>query len=230
MRAQRLRVTFSRGNELRYITHLDMMRFWERALRRAEVDIAYSEGFSPHPQISLAAPLSVGVTARAELMDVFLARQSSPTIFLDAIRPQLPPGLAITNVEEIDLGLPSIQSQLCGAAYEVRISEEIDSERLRADIEALLARDTLPWKHVREKDVKSYDLRPLILDLALVHGAQGRALQMRLRAGNEASGRPDQVMAALGLPPNLMIERTGLILMDAYSSDAAAVESQAPSS
>ena len=58
---------------MKYITHLDMMRFWERALRRADVPLAYSEGFSPHAQISLAAPLAVGTTSEAELMDVFLA-------------------------------------------------------------------------------------------------------------------------------------------------------------
>ncbi len=58
MKAQRLRVTFSRGDELRFITHLDVMRFWERALRRANLPVAYSEGFSPHAQISLAAPLA----------------------------------------------------------------------------------------------------------------------------------------------------------------------------
>ena len=69
---QRLRVTFTRGEEMKYITHLDLMRFWERALRRAELPVAYSEGFSPHAQIALAAPLPVGTTSDCELMDVFM--------------------------------------------------------------------------------------------------------------------------------------------------------------
>lgn len=56
MKVQRLRITFARGDEMKYITHLDMMRFWERALRRAGLPVAYSEGFSPHPQIAIAAP------------------------------------------------------------------------------------------------------------------------------------------------------------------------------
>ena len=59
MKVQRLRVTFTRGEQVKYITHLDLMRFWERALRRAEIPVAYSEGFSPHPQLALAAPLAV---------------------------------------------------------------------------------------------------------------------------------------------------------------------------
>ena len=60
---QRLRATFSRGERTKYITHLDLMRFWERAFRRARVPIAHSEGFRPHPRFALAAPLPVGVTS-----------------------------------------------------------------------------------------------------------------------------------------------------------------------
>ena len=69
---QRLRVTFSRGEELKYLSHLDVMRLWERALRRADLPLAYSQGFSPHAKISIAAPLPLGVTGERELMDIVL--------------------------------------------------------------------------------------------------------------------------------------------------------------
>src|SRR6266571_35827 len=136
MRVQRLRVGFNRGAQLRFITHLDLMRFWERALRRAEIDVAYSEGFSPHPQISLAAPLPVGVTSRAELMDVFLASQTTPDAFRDALAPQLPPGLGITSLEEVPLSLPSIQSQMRAAGYEVALPVTVDVSALQKDVDA----------------------------------------------------------------------------------------------
>jgi len=71
---QRLRIKFSRGEEIKYISHLDLMRCWERALKRADVPLMYSEGFSPHPRISLAAPLALGVTSEAELMDITVSR------------------------------------------------------------------------------------------------------------------------------------------------------------
>ena len=212
MRAQRFRVGFGRGAQLRFITHLDLMRFWERALRRAEVDVAYSEGFSPHPQISLAAPLPVGVTSRGELMDVFLAARSTPELFIRALCPQLPPGLAIHSVEEVEMGLPSIQSQMRSAEYEVLLPGATDTEAVLAGIATLLARTEIPWQHKREKEVRSYDLRPLIQSLALCAGDAGARLQMRLRADNVATGRPDQVLAAMGLAADLPIERTGLIL------------------
>ena len=70
---QRLRVEFCRGEEIKFLSHLDLMRLWERAFRRADLSLVYSDGFSPHARISLASPLSVGVTSQAELMDVFLS-------------------------------------------------------------------------------------------------------------------------------------------------------------
>ena len=69
---QRLRIKFRRGAEVKYISHLDIMRLWQRALNRAGIALAYSEGFHPHPKISLAVPLAVGVTSEAELMDIIL--------------------------------------------------------------------------------------------------------------------------------------------------------------
>jgi radical SAM-linked protein len=82
---QRLRVKFSRGDEIKFISNLDLMRLWQRALRRAGMPLAYSEGFNPHPRISLAAPLPLGVTGEAELMDIVLSRPVSPHFFTDGV-------------------------------------------------------------------------------------------------------------------------------------------------
>jgi radical SAM-linked protein len=207
-----MRLGFSRGAELRFITHLDLMRFWERALRRAEIDVAYSEGFSPHPQISLAAPLPVGVTSRGELMDVFLASQTSTEALEETLSRQLPPGLSIISVTEIPLALPSIQSQLRAAEYEVAVQDDVDMGLLRSAVADLLAKTELPWIQKREKETKRYDLRPLILGLWLRDWSGEHLLEMRLRADNEATGRPDQVIAALNLPEGLLVERTRLLL------------------
>ena len=68
---QRIRIKFNRGEEIKFISHLDITRLWERALRRAGVPLAYSQGFSPHPQLSFAVPLAVGMTSEAELLDIF---------------------------------------------------------------------------------------------------------------------------------------------------------------
>lgn len=214
MRVQRLRVSFSKGPQLRYITHLDLMRFWERALRRAEIALAYSEGFSPHPQISLAAPLPVGVTSRAELMDVFLSERSSPLAFTRSLSPQLPPGLELNEVEEVPVSLPSIQSQMRAAEYRVELLGGETNGGLAGRVAQLLDLETLPWRHTREREVKSYDLRPLIQELSLQTEPGQGVLLMRLQADNAATGRPDQVLAALQLLPELAVERTRLVLSE----------------
>src|SRR4030042_929087 len=107
---QRLRLRFSRGDEVKYVSHLDLMRLWERALRRAGIALAYSEGFSPHPRLSLAAPLPLGVTSEAELMDVFCTKWVSPHFLATAVSRQLPPGMEILQVQQVALTQPSLQS------------------------------------------------------------------------------------------------------------------------
>lgn len=211
---QRLRIRFSRGEELKFISHLDLMRLWQRALNRAGVPLAYSEGFNPHPRISLAAPLALGVTSEAELMDIVLAKWVSPHSFTEAVSRQLPPGIKIQQVYNIPLTMPSLQSLVRYAEYTV----EIETEKYQKDIESaltsLLAIEHLPWQHQRDTGLRRYDLRTLIDDLWLVAGSSGYcAIGMRLRCDSSGSGRPEQVAAALGFEnyPRL-IHRTKLIL------------------
>jgi radical SAM-linked protein len=211
MKIQRLRVTFSRGDELKYVTHLDMMRFWERALRRASVPVAYSEGFSPHAQIALAAPLAVGTTSDAELMDVFLSERMPPRGFVERVTPQLPPSVRIVRAEEAGLTLPSLQAELRAAEYEVDM-QDADPARAEEAVRRFLAAETIPWQHKREDEVRSYDIRPLVFELASQPIEGGVRLQMLLRSDSGGSGRPEQVAAALGLPPPARIHRTRLVL------------------
>ena len=127
---QRLRIRFSRGDETKYISHLDLMRMWQRALQRAGIPLAYSEGFNPHPRLSLAAPLPVGVTAGAELMDIVCTRWVSPHNFTDAVNKQLPEGVRVLQAYPVPETMPSLQSAVTHAEYEV----EIDTDRDRKEI------------------------------------------------------------------------------------------------
>ena len=211
---QRLRIKFSRGDEVKYISHLDLMRFWERALRRAEVPLAYSEGFSPHPRISLAAPLPVGTTSEAELMDIFLQKRISLHSFMQTIGQQLSSGVDISETKEVPLRVPSLQSQLRYAEYYVEVKADKKPEEVQQALYALLEAESLPWYHVRDTEVRHYDLRALIDDIWLITWQDSQcALGMRLRTDNRGTGRPEQVTAALGLSHHPdRIHRTGLIL------------------
>jgi radical SAM-linked protein len=209
---QRLRIRFHRGEEIKFISHLDIMRLWQRALHRADIPLAYTEGFSPHPRLSLAAPLAVGVTSQAELMDVFCSRWVSPHFFTDAVSQQLPAGIEINQVFSVAPTMPSLQSQVSQAEYEVKLETDKDKAEVEAALASLLAVEQLPWHHERDTGTRNYDLRALIDDLWLIEWQKGYAnIGMRLRCDSGGSGRPEQVAAALGFHPTT-IHRTKLLL------------------
>ena len=211
---QRLRIRFSRGQEIKFISHLDIMRLWERALRRAQIPLAYSEGFSPHPRLSLAAPLAVGVTSEAELMDVFITKLVSPHWFNSTASQQLPLGMERLGLYQIALTMPSLQSQVRFAEYKVDVETKKEPKDVESAVSALLSVEHLPWHHQRDTGQRNYDLRALIDDLWLIDWHHPRCtIGMRLRCDSGGSGRPEQVTSALGFthyPQS--IHRTKLIL------------------
>jgi len=210
---QRLRLTFSRDERLKYISHLDLMRLWHRALRRAGIPLAYSQGFSPQPRLSLAAPLALGITSDSELMDIYLERRVSPHFLIKTVSEQLPPGIEVKEVVEVGLGWPSLQSQVRHIEYEVRVESEKPPAEVEASLRELLGKKTLPWQHARDKEIRRYDLRQLIDDLWLVDWQPSECtLGMRLRSDSEGSGRPEQVAAALSFAPPRSIHRTRISL------------------
>ncbi len=211
---QRLRVRFCRGEEIKFISHLDIMRLWQRALHRAGMPLAYSEGFSPHPQISLAAPLPVGITSEAELMDISCNKWVSPHGFTAAVSQQLPSGIEMLQVYLIAPTLPSLQSQVRFAEYKVEVATDKGQKDIESALSSLLSVTHLPWQHRRDTGTRNYDLRALIDDLWLIDWHRPCCtIGMRLRCDSSGSGRPEQVAAALGFthyPQS--IHRTKLIL------------------
>ena len=211
---QRLRLKFGRGEELKFLSHLDLMRLWERALRRAGLPLAYSEGFTPHPRIALAAPLSVGVTSEAELMDVFLSRWMAPDSFVAQAKKQLPQGLDLPEAWPVGLNIPSLQSQVRFAEYKVEVDTEKARQEVESAVRSLLSAEELPWHHFRDTGARHYDLRALVDDLWLIDCRDSLCvLGMRLRCDARGTGRPEQVAKALGFSQRLkFIHRTKLIL------------------
>jgi radical SAM-linked protein len=210
----RLRVRFCRGEELKFISHLDIIRLWLRAMRRAGIPLEYTEGFSPHPRISLAVPLSVGVTADNELMDISITKVVSPHWFIDTVNRQLPDGLKVLEATPIGPNVPSLQSQVRFTQYQVEVKTDKNEEEIKTDLDRVLALESLPWHHERDTGRKSYDLRNLIDDIWLVEmKPAGCVLGMILRCDESGSGRPEQVALALGFPEYPQaIERTKLLL------------------
>ncbi len=215
---QRLRLTFSKDGPARFISHLDLARALERALNRAALPVAYSQGFNRRPRLSLAAALPLGYTSTAEVADVWLTEPVEPETFRARLMARMAPGIAILDVSEAPLTAPSLQQQLAESVYAVGLPAEGDAAALRQAVAELVAADTLVRRRHRPKDNRpqSFDLRPLILDLAVEEREDG-ALNLRLRLVQSATqmGRPDDVLAALGLEPlDAHIHRVSLRFAD----------------
>ena len=207
----RVRITFSKTGSLIYIGNLDLLTLWERAARRAGLALAYSQGFHPQPKIQFAAPLPLGFSSRCEIIEIRL----SQVVDLAALQPRLaaalPAGIDILAVEATEAQAPALQTRVRAAEYEVTVSEGFAGPELRRRIETLLGAKSA----VRKRRNKEYDLRPLIEELKIVPDSNSKTmrLRMRLKALEGATGRPDEVLDALGVKRDLVkIERTRLVL------------------
>jgi radical SAM-linked protein len=214
MALQRLRIVFSKGAEIKYISHLDLMRAWQRALRRADIPLAYSRGFNPRPRLSFAAALAVGFTGRAEMLDVFLEQRLQLRDFASRLEVELPVGLQLQTATEIPLDLSPLPSQVIASQYEVLAQSEHSRDEIDERLQSLPAAESIPRRRELPDRVRTYDLRPLIQDLGQV-GRQGEmsVIAMQLLAGPRGTGRPDEVMRALGMSERVRgVERVRIIL------------------
>jgi radical SAM-linked protein len=205
----RARITFTKQGALRYTGHLDLHRLWERAMRRADLPLSYSQGFHPQPKISLAAALPLGFSSCSEVLDVRFNEELATDEIAARLKDNLPKDIQITHVESVDERLPALQTLVLSAEYEVHLTEPVEGSDLKRRIEEMMLAESLP----RERRSKFYDLRPLIEKLELETDANGKhCLFMTLSAREGATGRPEEVLNVLGIEPEYTrVERTKLI-------------------
>ena len=163
--AQRMRVWFRTDDTVKYVGHLDMHRAWERAIRRAQLPLAYTQGFNPQARLQFAAALPVGFVGEREVADVFLNEELPPEVFVERLSAALPPGIRPESAEPVGRELPSLQSQVHGATYRVEVESDDDQMTFCERLAGFLERPDA-WRERRKgKDVSRYDLRPLIQEL-----------------------------------------------------------------
>jgi len=200
----RIRVTFSKTDHMRYTSHLDLHRTWERTLRRARLPLAYSQGFNKRPKINLGAALPLGFTSDCEIVEFWLDGTPPQSEIEARLKEAAPPGIKIHEIEEIDPQTPKIPNLVDSAQYDVTLLEPVTD--LERRVSGVLDAETLP----RERRGKTYDLRPLVEEIQIPK-ADHLALQLAARSG--ATGRPEEVLLALGIDPvAARVHRTALIL------------------
>lgn len=196
---QRIRLTYAKTEALRYTGNLDMQKVWERTLRRARLALAYSQGFHPQPRIQQACPLPLGYLSRQEILDFWLESDCPLDEIQHAIQAAIPPGVSLLNLESIDPFAPAMQKMARSSLYLVILLDAFPREELASRIDTVMNSITLP----RERRSKTYDLRPLIEDITLANCPDDARphLLFRLSAREGATGRPDELLLAMGLDP-----------------------------
>ena len=201
---QRVRFTYEKGEAIKFISHQDESRLWERTLRRADLPLLYKRGFNPQPHIQFAAPLGLGMTGVRELLDAAF----SPPVPLDElsvrVREKLPPGVRLLNATEVPFKAVSPQSLTIGADYTVLIfadAGEVSERELVGKMGAFLEKREVWRERERHGQRYRYNLRPLVLELRYTGfdpAAAEHCIFLRVQMRPGATGRPDELVDALG--------------------------------
>ncbi|MDX2097155.1 MAG: TIGR03960 family B12-binding radical SAM protein [Leptolyngbyaceae cyanobacterium bins.59] len=169
-RAQRLRVQFGKQQEMALVSHLDLMRLFDRVLRRANLPIAFTGGFHPHPRIAIASALPLGATSSGEIVDFELTRIMDPQEFREILTAYLPANLPVYAVQPIDPALPSSTQLLDQSEFFVAIQAgegaEIPLATWQQWTQAILAQETIAWEHTTKSGkAQVINLRDRLADL-----------------------------------------------------------------
>jgi len=217
--ATRFRFVFEKGAEMRFTSHLDLMRTLERSLRRAGLPLAFTQGHRPHLKLSFGPPLPLGYRSRAEAFDLEFSRPPGVDL-AERLNDVLPAGLRVLGSRPILFKTPSLMSQLGGATYCVRFPRPflddagLDAAQLvpalRDGIRRLAGRDHLIVRRQSEAQTREFDAKPAILFLEAGDDEAPGTLTLGIRFAVRAQPRPDEIVAMMfpaADPRSLDVER-----------------------
>jgi len=193
----KLRLRFKKEGLARFISHLDLMRTFERAFRRAELPIAFSQGFNPRPKMTFASALSVGISSSSEYLDVEFSEDVSASDVALKLNPALPEGIKVTDVKMADEAISL--SMLNGAKYVVRLAlNEVDLEELKKSTKGLLEQKEIIIEKRTKSGKKLVNIAPFIYSLGLSNCDGSAAdIVMSVAIGQQGSVAPTMVINEL---------------------------------
>lgn len=192
----KLRIKFKKFGPIRFIGHLDVMRFFQKAIRRAGIDVTYTAGFSPHQVMSFAAPLGVGLTSNGEYMDIQVNSMESCQDVLERLNRASVPGIQVVSVKVLPEGAGNAMASVAAASYTVCFRE---GREPKADMTAVLpgfmAKEHILITRETKKGSREVDLRPGIYRLDWSESK--KAFYMLVNASSGSNIKPVQVVEAL---------------------------------
>ena len=204
----RVRVRYAKVGKVRFLSHRDLARILERAVRRAGLPVAYSQGFSPRAKLHFGLALSTGYESLAEYVDIDLDEpESAAEEIAGLLQPCLPTGVVVTASRELAPGTPSLQDAVTSSTWEFLVPADLFDHAERTAAE-MLAAEEIPVDLVRKSKQVREDLRPLLLSLDVDRTPDGALLNVELGT-KPRSVRPAELLAAMRLPEHpLRVVRT----------------------
>ncbi len=213
------RMRFTKTGSVRFIGHLDLMRFFQKAIRRAGLNVAYSQGYSPHQLMSFAAPLGVGATTDGDYIDVeFAPDEAEPDVIMKKLNDALTDEVFITEIERMPEGFKNSMSMLESSAYMITEKNGIDGSdgkksfpnNYRERFEEFLSQDSIIITKKTKKSEKEIDLKPAVIfhayeqeefekmigeKLPELHTVyEGESIFLKLPTSSENTVKPEQVI------------------------------------
>lgn len=191
----KLRIKFSKQGPVKFVGHLDVMRYFQKAVRRADIDIKYSEGFSPHQVMSFASPLGVGLTSNGEYMDIEVNSMKDCKTLMSQLNEAMAEGIQVTECHMLDERAKNAMSLVAAADYTLTFREGKQPTDLKSFLNGLLT--FVGQDHIRivkktKKGEKEVDLKDFIYELSL----RGETIFMKVSAGSADNLKPELVMEA----------------------------------
>ena len=191
----KLRIKFSKHGPIKFIGHLDVMRYFQKAIRRADIDIAYSEGFSPHQIMSFAAPLGVGLESNGEYMDIEVHSLTSTQDMLERLNKQMAEGIEVLEVKLLPDNAGNAMASVAAAKYTIRFREGYELDFAYKELlEEFYAQEEIIVTKKTKKSESTFDMKPYIYDC---HVEEDGAISLTVDASSSGNIKPSLVISAL---------------------------------
>ena len=190
----KIRIKFAKEGTMKFIGHLDIMRYFQKVMRRADVDIRYSEGFSPHQIMSFASPLGVGLESRGEYVDIEVLSTDSSKEMLRRINENMVEGVEALAYKLLPDDAGNAMSLVAAADYEVRFREgyaPADLDAFFAGIPAFLEKEEIMMLKKTKKGEKEINIRPQIYRM---EARPDHTIFLQIATGSAANLKPDAVL------------------------------------
>jgi radical SAM-linked protein len=190
-------IKFEKGRGIKFISHLDIMRTFQRAIRRAGLPITYSKGFNPHAEISFASPLPVGTCSTGEYLDMGLDREIDAKVIYDGLNNELPSGIRIIDAKEAPDNFPTLMSMVDAASYEITLAG-VSGEIGQGAIDKFKSLPGCTVIKVGKNGSREVDIKPMVRDIKLLSSDKNTAvIYVLLDSGSRNNLNPELLCSGL---------------------------------